>query len=110
MKTIREWLRESELNEANMKGKVENIDTKKQKGIFVTVIKVPLTDTNKEYYTKINVSHGDLKNSEYETYITGVNTDSTGYFIIELKSTVYSNSIRESDIKAILSKFNISMK
>ena len=108
--TFREWLRESELNEANMKGKVENIDTKKQKGIFVTEIKVPLTDTNKEYYTKINVSHGDLKNSEYETYITGVNKDSMGYFIIELKSTVDSNSIRESDIKAILSKFNISMK
>ena len=43
MKTFREWLRESELNEANMKGKVENIDTKKQKGIFVTEIKVPLT-------------------------------------------------------------------
>ena len=53
---------------------------KKQKGIFVTEIKVPLTDTNKEYYTKINVSHGDLKNSEYETYITGVNKDSMGYF------------------------------
>ena len=96
------------INEASTKGKVESIDTNKQKGTFVTEIKVPLTDTNKEYYKKINVSHGDLKNSKYETYITGVNKDSMGYFIIELKSMVDSNTIRDLDIKEILAKFNIS--
>lgn len=108
MKTFREWLSEKELNEANIKGKVESIDTNKQKGVFVTEIRVPLTDSNKEYYKKIDVSHGELKNSKYETYITGVNKYSMGYFIIVLKSTVDSNTIRNLDIKEILTKFNIS--